>query len=81
LITLGRHGCASVDDIYPAHPVKVISTHGAGDAFTGALATLWAQDATLTEAIAFAQTAAALHCSTAPEQRHQINAARVRLHL
>jgi ribokinase len=81
LITLGRHGVASVDDIHPAHPVRVISTHGAGDAFTGALATLWAQDATMVEAIHFAQTAAALHCATAPDQRHQINAARVRLHL
>lgn len=81
LITLGRHGCASVDDIYPAHAVRVISSHGAGDAFTGALATLWAQDATLTEAIAFAQAAAALHCATPVDQRHGINAARVRLHL
>jgi ribokinase len=81
LITLGRHGVASVDDIHPAHPVRVISTHGAGDTFTGALATLWAQDATMVEAITFAQTAAALHCATSPDQRHQINAARVRLHL
>jgi ribokinase len=81
LITLGRHGVASVDDIHPAHPVRVISTHGAGDAFTGALATLWAQDATMIEAITFAQTAAALHCATPPDQRHQITAARVRLHL
>jgi ribokinase len=81
LITLGRHGVASVDDIYPATPVRVISTHGAGDAFTGALATLWAQDATMVEAISFAQTAAALHCATPPDQRHSITAARVRLHL
>jgi ribokinase len=81
LITLGRHGVASVDDIYPAHPVRVISTHGAGDAFTGALATLWAQDATMVEAIAFAQAAAALHCATPADQRHSITAARVRLHL
>lgn len=81
LITLGRHGVASVDDIYPANPVRVISSHGAGDAFTGALATLWAQDATMTEAITFAQAAAALHCATPPDQRHSITAARVRLHL
>jgi ribokinase len=82
IITLGALGCASADDIYPAHPVPaVISTHGAGDAFTGALATLWAQDATLKEAITFAQSCAALHVATAVDQRHQITAAQVRLHL
>jgi ribokinase len=79
IITLGGQGCAFADDILPAHDVPVVSTHGAGDAFAGALATLWAQDATLREAIAFAQSAAALHVSTAVEDRHRITAARVRL--
>jgi ribokinase len=79
IITLGGQGCASVDDIHPAHDVSVVSTHGAGDTFTGALATLWAQDATLREAIAFAQSAAALHVSTPVEDRHQITSAKVRL--
>jgi ribokinase len=81
IITLGGQGCAFADDIHPAHDVAVISTHGAGDAFAGALATLWAQDATLQEAIAFAQSAAALHVSTPVENRHQITAAKVRLFL
>jgi ribokinase len=81
IITLGGQGCASVDDIHPAHAVNIVSTHGAGDAFTGALATLWAQDATLREAINFAQSAAALHVSTAVEDRHQITVAKVRLFL
>jgi ribokinase len=79
MITLGGQGCASVDDIHPAHPVPVISTHGAGDAFAGALVTLWAQDATLREAITFAQSAAALHVSTPVAQRQYITAAKVRL--
>jgi ribokinase len=61
--------------------MPVISTHGAGDAFAGALATLWAQDATMREAITFAQSAAALHVSTPVDQRHGITAAKVRLFL
>lgn len=81
IITLGGQGCAFADDIHAAHDVPVISTHGAGDAFAGALATLWAQDATLSEAIAFAQSAAALHVATPVERRNQITAAKVRLFL
>ncbi len=81
IITLGGQGCASVDDIHAAHDVPVISTHGAGDAFAGALTTLWAQDATLREAITFAQSAAALHVSTPVDQRHRITTAKVRLFL
>jgi ribokinase len=81
IITLGGQGCAFADDIHAALDVPVISTHGAGDAFAGALATLWAQDATLQEAITFAQAAAALHVATPVDQRHGITAAKVRLFL
>lgn len=81
VITLGGQGCATVDDIYAARAVSAISAHGAGDTFTGALATLWAQEATIIEAIAFAQSAAALHVSTPVADRARITAAKVRLFL
>jgi ribokinase len=78
IVTLGGQGCATVDDILPAYPVPVISTHGAGDAFTGALAAEYARGVRLAAAITFAQAAAALHVSTPVDQRAQITAAMVR---
>jgi len=49
----------------PAEPVAVISTHGAGDCFTGALAYDLACGAPLERACRAAAHAAALHVSTA----------------
>jgi len=46
-----------------AQPVKVVSTHGAGDCFVGSLAAKLAQGAPLIEAAQFANLAAAAHVS------------------
>ncbi len=61
-----------------AHRVPVISTHGAGDAFVGALAAEIARGADLAAAAAFAQGAAALHVSTPLEGRANITSAQLR---
>lgn len=75
LITLGADGVLCADGPVTHHPAKqvqVISTHGAGDAFTGALAARLADGADLPDAIAFAQAAAALHVSTPVGDRDRI---------
>ncbi|MFZ8959662.1 MAG: PfkB family carbohydrate kinase, partial [Paracoccaceae bacterium] len=61
-----------------AHRVPVISTHGAGDAFVGALAAEIARGTDLAEAAAFAQGAAALHVSTPIEARPNITPVQLR---
>jgi ribokinase len=44
--------------------VKLVDTHGAGDAFIGALAARWAGGVPVVEAVRFANAAAALFVST-----------------
>jgi ribokinase len=61
-----------------ASAVEVVSTHGAGDAFIGALAAEWARGASLSAAAAFGQAAAALHVSLAIDQRAGIDEAAIR---
>jgi ribokinase len=61
-----------------ASAVTVVSSHGAGDAFIGALAAEWARGATLAEAAAFGQAAAALHVSLPVDQRAGIDEAAIR---
>ena len=82
IVTLGGDGLvvhqAGQHHRQVAHQVKVISTHGAGDAFIGALAAAWAGGTTLADAAAFGQAAAGLHVSLPPEARHQIDAAMIR---
>jgi ribokinase len=51
----------------PAKPVDLISTHGAGDVFVGALASSLANDLPFSECIAAANEAASLHVSTRHE--------------
>lgn len=64
LITLGREGCALMDGKkktrFPAVPAVAVDTTGAGDCFNGCLAWALAGGASLTEAVAQAQNAAAL---------------------
>ncbi|HHG91332.1 MAG TPA: ribokinase [Devosia sp.] len=74
IITLGEEGLVFVDegkDVLEAAAfgVDVISSHGAGDAFTGALAACLATGRGTHQAIRFAQGAAALHVSTPVEKR------------
>lgn len=81
IVTLGADGLLLWDGTLttlPAHRVKVVSTHGAGDAFVGALAAEWARGGDLRQAAAFGQAAAALHVSTPPEARGAIDVEAVR---
>jgi ribokinase len=60
---LAAHGADDAVLILPAEKVTVVSSHGAGDAFIGALAVGLAQGADLSTACAAASHAAALHVS------------------
>jgi ribokinase len=50
----------------------LIDTHGAGDAFIGALAARWASGASVAEAVRFANAAAALFVSTPADQKKTV---------
>lgn len=82
ILTLGSEGLILSADgqiqRLPAHNVKMISSHGAGDAFIGALAAEWDRGATLRGAARFAAAAAACHVATPPEAQGKITQARVR---
>lgn len=82
IVTLGADGLCGVSAggegfRQAGHKVSVVSTHGAGDAFLGALAARLLEDDALEEACAFAQKAAALHVSTPIAGRGAITAAQV----
>ncbi|WP_436398815.1 PfkB family carbohydrate kinase [Roseobacter sp. S98] len=77
LVTLGSEGVIFEDKRYPAFPVSVISTHGAGDMFAGALAARVAGGSDIPAALPFAQAAAALHVSSDQAGRDTIDTARV----
>jgi ribokinase len=85
IVTLGGEGlvAASPEGVVrmAAPRVDVVSTHGAGDAFTGALAARLAKGDGLTEALRFAQGAAALTVATAPDLRGALSDAEVRAFL
>lgn len=75
ILTLGADGLVLHDGTtthLPAHRITPISSHGAGDAFIGALAARLAGGAPLPEAARFAAAAAALHVATPPEHRAMI---------
>jgi ribokinase len=63
-VTLGARGVAALQgDAFMAvsgRPVKAVDTTAAGDCFVGALAAALDEDRLLTEALAFANTAASL---------------------
>jgi len=81
IITLGADGLASGGFTQAAFPAKVISTHGAGDSFIGALAAEWSRGAALDQAARFAQGAAALHVATPVAERSRIDEAMIRSRL
>lgn len=60
-----------------AHRVRAVSTHGAGDAFIGALAADLVRGAALERACDFAQAAAALVVATDPARRERLTRADV----
>ncbi len=70
--TAGPDGTYWLDDSglrhFPAFPVDVVNTLGAGDVFHGAFCLALAENQALEEAIRFASAAAALHCTRAAGQ-------------
>lgn len=82
IVTAGGHGVAvhSIDysGIVAPHVVKLVSTHGAGDAFIGALGACLAGGERLQDAVAYANAAAASIVSTEEENRPLLTAADVR---
>jgi ribokinase len=85
IVTLGSGGLVLAEaggiQRQAARVVRVVSTHGAGDAFIGALAAEWARGAGLLEAATFGQAAAALHVSLPVVERAGIDAASIRASL
>ena len=73
IVTAGAAGAVTVADsaviAVPAKRVAVVNTHGAGDAFVGALATGLAGGAALSDALEAATGAAARLISTPEDQR------------
>ncbi len=81
IVTLGGDGLAGDDGTpfaQPAPRVQVVSSHGAGDAFLGALCAEWLRGADLRQAARFGQAAAALTVATHPDDRRSITASAVR---
>jgi ribokinase len=81
IVTLGADGLwLAADGAAPRHlpafPVQAVSTHGAGDMFTGALAAALSRGAEIAQAARFGQAAAALHVAADPAQRSHITRAR-----
>jgi ribokinase len=76
IVTLGGDGLVLLEDggltTMPALAVNVVSTHGAGDAFLGALAAELDRGETLADACRFGIAAAALHVSASVEARSAI---------
>jgi ribokinase len=74
IVTAGGHGLAiagrdGTRHTVPAHDVVVCSTHGAGDAFAGALGARLAAGVSLGDAARYANAAAALVVATPPGGR------------
>lgn len=83
VVTAGGAGlaCAGPDGVQfvlPAHPVRVASTHGAGDAFVGALAARLDAGDAMGDALRYANAAAALTVALPEADRARIGAERVR---
>ncbi|MEM6371449.1 MAG: PfkB family carbohydrate kinase [Pseudomonadota bacterium] len=77
LTTLGANGVSYDGQRCPAPKVDVVSTHGAGDMFMGALAARCAAGHSVKDALPFAQAAAALLVAADGPARDTLDAARV----
>lgn len=73
LITLGAEGVFYQGNQYPAFQIEVVSAHGAGDMFVGALAAQIDSGNKMVSAIGFAQAAAALHVSAGRDGRARLS--------
>ena len=74
LETLGAEGVRFEGRTFPGFTVEVVSTHGAGDMFVGALAACVLNGAPMVDAIGFAQVAAALFVSSRRDERENLSA-------
>ncbi len=72
LETRGAEGLVFDGTATPGHPVEVVSTHGAGDVFLGALAAEVVRGIDLVDALTFAQAAAAWHVSAPLDARPRL---------
>ncbi|QKC81367.1 ribokinase [Mesorhizobium sp. NZP2077] len=77
IVTAGGEGVACCDRngeafALPAIPVKLVSTHGAGDEFVGALAAAFARGEDMRMAVTAANAASALLVSTPEAERQSI---------
>jgi len=77
LQTLGPQGVLFDGKVMAAPCVDVVSSHGAGDMFVGALAARIVSGSAMEDALAFAQAAAALHVSSDLAQRAELTPAMV----
>jgi ribokinase len=82
IVTAGGDGLAAADRsgwalTVPAHRIAVVSTHGAGDAFVGALAARLADGAAMADALRYANAAAALLVATPADARCHLGPAAV----
>jgi ribokinase len=83
IVTAGVLGLALAEggrapQVDQAHQVNLVDTHGAGDAFIGALAARLVEGSSLIEATRFANAAAALFVSTPAEQKKSVTFDRVK---
>jgi D-beta-D-heptose 7-phosphate kinase/D-beta-D-heptose 1-phosphate adenosyltransferase len=60
IVTQGRNGVTYQDQIFPAENIEVVDTCGAGDTFLAALTLGYLKNKTISEAIKFANRAAAI---------------------
>jgi ribokinase len=81
IVTAGGDGVAVQSSDHVAtvepHAVDLVSTHGAGDAFVGALAARIAGGDTLADAVIYANAAAAVLVATRDEDRRELTSADV----
>ena len=77
VVTAGGHGLAlrsgAGSVIIRSHTIELVSTHGAGDAFVGALAAQLAEGVTLDKAAAYGNAAAAVLVATPEATRHALS--------
>ena len=81
IVTAGRAGVAGAAGAerwtLPAHPVDAPDAHGAGDVFVGALAARLADGASWSDALRYANAAAAVHVGTPEHAREALGPAAV----
>jgi ribokinase len=82
VVTAGGMGlalaeCGQPPQVHAAHAVSLVDTHGAGDAFIGALVSRLVNGSSLLEATCFANAAASLFVSTPADQKKLVTFDRV----